>query len=85
MAERARVERASPEGTPRFKRDRLDPCRTSPNIHDTARLLAVAARVERASPEGTPRFERDGLSKCPTLPSTPASKDRLPGDPGSWR
>ena len=33
LAERARVERASPEGTPRFKRDRLATCRTSPSIH----------------------------------------------------
>ena len=68
LAERTRVERASPEGTARFKRDRLATCRTSP------KLMAVAARVERASPEGTSRLERDGLSKCPTLPSTPATK-----------
>src|SRR5438045_3496419 len=32
LAERARVERASPEGASRFRRDRLATCRTSPTI-----------------------------------------------------
>src|SRR6185312_12381039 len=32
LAESARVERASPKGTSRFKRDRLATCRTSPTV-----------------------------------------------------